>query len=186
MSSKEECERAESSCCTERGVLAPANPDDCSAGFEWKTRSRLFGLPVICVAFGCDERGKTKIAKGVIAVGQFALGVVAIGQCGIGLISLGQFAVGIAALGQLAVGLLTGWGQFAVGTFALGQVVVGMYAKGQMGWAEYLWSPGRTDMEAVAMFETILWLPRQDLATIADNLSFIVESGVDSLRSLFK
>jgi hypothetical protein len=173
------------SCCSvERG--ARASRGDFTAGFEWRTGSQLFGLPIICVAFGCDESGRAKIAKGVIAVGQFALGVIAVGQCGVGLISLGQFAVGIAALGQLAVGLLTGWGQVAMGTFAVGQVVFGMYAKGQMGWAEYLWSPGRTDIEAVAMFETIRWLPRQDLATIADNLSFIAESGIDSLRALFK
>lgn len=119
-------------------------------------------------------------------MGQFALGVIAIGQFGVGFISLGQFAFGVAAVGQLALGLATGWGQLAIGTFAVGQIVVGMYARGQTGWAEYLWSPGRTDMEAVAMFETVLWLPGQDLATIAENLSFIVETAFDSFRSLFQ
>jgi hypothetical protein len=135
-------------------------------GFHWKTRIGLFGLPLVCISFGRDERGKRRIARGFIAIGNYAVGGVAIGQFAVGIFSVGQFAIGVAALGQLAVAGLVGFGQFAVGMFAVGQFVAGVYAKGQIGWAEYLWSPGRTDMEAVAMFETIEWLVHRDFATI--------------------
>jgi len=154
-------------------------------GFEWKTRRTILGLPLICIAFGADEKGRPRVARGFIALGQFAVGMVVIAQFGLGLISLGQVAVGVAAGGQLAVGLLTGMGQVCVGTFAVGQVVVGVYGRGQIGWADYLWSPGRTDMEAVAMFETIDWLANQDMATIWDNVRFEVVMGLKSIGSLF-
>jgi hypothetical protein len=135
-------------------------------GFHWRTRIGLFGLPLLCISFGRDERGKRRVAKGFVAIGNYAVGGIAIGQFAAGIFSIGQFALGIAALGQLAVAGLAGFGQFAVGVFAVGQFVTGIYARGQFGWATYLWSPGRTDMEAVAMFETITWLVSQNLATI--------------------
>jgi hypothetical protein len=151
---------------------ATANP---RPGFHWKTRIGLFGLPLICVSFGRDERGKRRIAKGFIAIGNYAVGGLAVGQFAAGIFSIGQFALGIAALGQLAIAGLAGFGQFSLGMFAVGQFVAGIYAKGQIGWAEYLWSPGRTDMEAVAMFETIDWLVHQDFATISEMLTDAVK-----------
>lgn len=145
---------------------------------KWRTRASVFGIPLICIAYGTDDKGKPCVAKGLIAIGQFAVGLVAIGQVGIGLIGFGQFAVGVLAFGQLAVGLLAGFGQLAVGTFAGGQLVVGKFARGQCGWAQYMWSPDRTDMEAVAMFETIEWLVHQDLETIWDTLKDALTLGL--------
>jgi hypothetical protein len=145
---------------------------------EWKTRAWVFGIPLICVAYGTDAQGRPIVAKGLIAVGQFAVGLVAIGQIGIGLIGVGQLAIGVIAFGQVAFGLLAGFGQLAVGMFAGGQLVIGKYARGQFGWAEYLWSPHRTDMEAVAMFESIEWLVRQDWSTIWDTLKDAVALGI--------
>lgn len=154
-------------------------------GFHWKTRASLFGLPLICIACGRDESGRLGIAKGWLAVGRFAVGVIAIGQFAAGIIGIGQFAVGVASIGQFAIAPLVGFGQFAVGTFAVGQVVCGEYARGQIGWARYLWSPGRTDMEAVAVFETVEWFFRQDLATQWEALKFSVELGITRLLSFF-
>jgi hypothetical protein len=145
------------------------------AGFYWRTRIGLLGIPLMCVAFGRDERGKRRIAKGFIAIGNYAIGAIAIGQFALGVLGVGQFALGIAALGQLALGGLAGFGQFAVGLFAVGQFVAGIYAKGQFGWAEYLWSTGRTDLEAIAMFETIDWLVKQDFATISEMIKDAIE-----------
>ncbi len=122
-------------------IAVSAGVPKATNGFEWKTRRKILGLPLICIAFGADEKGRPRVAKGFIALGQFAVGMVVIAQFGLGLISLGQVAVGVAAGGQLAVGLLTGIGQVCAGTFAVGQVVVGVYARGQVGWADYLWSP---------------------------------------------
>jgi hypothetical protein len=155
-------------------------------GFEWKTRAQLWGLPLVCIAFGADSRGRPRVAKGWIALGQFAVGVVVVAQFGLGLISLGQVALGVAAGGQLAVGLVTGMGQMAIGAFAVGQVVIGVYGKGQVGWADYLWSPGRTDMEAVAMFETLEWLVRQDLGTIWENVSFEIVMTLQGIAGMFR
>jgi len=146
----------------------------------------FFGIPLVCIAFGTDEAGRIRVARGIIAIGQFAVGVISVAQFGIGIMCLGQVALGVAVAGQLAIGLLTGFGQMAVGTFAVGQLVVGVYARGQYGWAEYLWSPGRTDMEAVAMFEAIAWLFQQDILTIVDELWFMTKTVVLRLFSVFE
>lgn len=147
-------------------------------GFVWKSRIKIIGMPLICVAFGHDARGRPLVAKGIIAIGQFALGLLSIGQFSLGLFSIGQFALGLAALGQLAMGALVGFGQISIGFFAVGQFVIGKFGRGQFGWAEYLWSPDRTDMEAVAMFETIDWLFQQDLATILENIKDAISLGL--------
>lgn len=125
-------------------------------GFEWKTRAALFGIPLIHVAFGRDPAGRLRVAKGFIAVGQFALGGITVAQFGVGLIfGLGQCVCGLAAVGQVAAGLLFAIGQIATSILAVGQVAVGLYALGQVAWGRYLWTPDRVDMEAVALFYTI-------------------------------
>jgi hypothetical protein len=112
--------------------------------------------------------------------------VITISQFGIGIISVGQFVLGIAALGQLAIGALTGIGQLAVGTFAVGQFVVGEYGMGQAGWARFLWSPGRTDLEAVAMFEAVKWLFQQEPAAVLDAITFGLKVAQNWILSFFK
>lgn len=170
----------------EDSVATPA-PEPCSQnGFEWKTRAKFLGLPLVCLAYGADTKGRPRVAKGWIAVGQFALGVVVIAQFGLGFLTLGQVALGVVAGGQLAAGLLTGIGQVGIGTFAVGQLVIGVYGRGQTGWADYLWSPGRTDMEAVAMFETIDWLVQQDMVTIWENIRFEIVMGLKGLAAMFQ
>ena len=148
----------------------PINRSRRVPGSKWRTRASLFGIPLVCVAYGRDERGRPIVAKGFVAIGQFAIGGLVIAQFGCGLLCIAQFAVGLAAFGQLALSPLVGFGQLAVGTFAVGQFVIGKFARGQYGWAEYLWSPDRVDMEAVAMFETIVWLVQQDIAIIWENV----------------
>jgi len=134
-----------------------------SRGFEWKTERCLFGLPLICVAFGRDEAGRLRVARGIVAVGQFAVGAVALGQVAFGfLFAFGQAAAGLTAIGQLAVGLAVA-GQFAAGYLALGQVVVGVYALGQVGWGTFVWSSRRDDMEALSVFYTLKMILTGDL-----------------------
>jgi hypothetical protein len=146
-----------------------------SSGFEWRTKAALFGIPLISIRFGRDHRGKTRVAKGLIAVGRFAVGGVAIGQFALGFLCVGWLSLGVVGFGQLALGILAGFGQFSTGLFAVGQFTAGVYCRGQVGWGEYLWTPGRTDMEAVAMFGTIDWLVSQDMTTILDNISNAVK-----------
>lgn len=127
-------------------------------GFAWRSRARIWKIPLISVAYGRDDNGKIRVAKGLIAIGRYAVGGIAVGQFALGFLAIGQLAVGVVPVGQFVLAAVVGFGQFAVGPFAVGQFVAGVYGRGQFGWATYLWSPGRTDMEAVAMFETIEWL----------------------------
>ena len=150
-------------------------------GFQWNTRARVFGIPLVSVAFGTDEKGKTRVAKGFVAVGQFGFGVITIAQFGVGILfGIGQVTIGLVAVGQLALGLLVGVGQFAGGTFAIGQLVAGVYGMGQLGWATYLWSESTKDMEAIAMFYTIKMRVMQEYVS----LSLIAKWGIDACRDL--
>jgi hypothetical protein len=100
-------------------------------GYEWKSKYSFLGYPLVHIAFGRDKNGKMRVAKGVIAIGQFGIGVITIAQFGIGYIagigqfmlapiSLGQFAVGLVAIGQVGMGALMGIGQFATGATTIG------------------------------------------------------------------
>lgn len=125
-------------------------------GVEWKSRTTVFGIPLVHVNIGLDAQRRLRVAKGIIAVGQFAIGVVTIAQFGIGLLfGFGQFLLGFVVVAQFAGGVLLGIGQFATGVLAIGQIVVGIYGLAQSGYAKYMWSNTRVDMEAVAMFSTI-------------------------------
>jgi len=156
-------------------------------GFEWKTRAAFFGIPLICIAYGRDHRGKFRVAKGFLAIGQCALGGIVIAQFGAGVLAIGQFVTGLFAVGQFALGGLLAAGQFSGGLLAVGQVVVGIYGLGQVGWATYLWSQGRTDMEAVSMFYTIkMMVLHQGGITFGEVLRGGYDWGTQTLRSLFK
>jgi hypothetical protein len=143
--------------CPECGAPFPARVKWTGAGLEWKSRTTVLGFPLVHVAFGRDGQGKLRVAKGIIAVGQFAVGLITLAQFGIGILfGFGQFLIGLTVVAQFAGGLLLGIGQFATGIIVVGQVAVGVYAICQLGLATYMWGPSRTDMEAVAMFSTIL------------------------------
>jgi len=126
-------------------------------GFEWRTKAELFGWPLIHVAVGRDPQTlKLRVAKGIIAVGQFAVGLVTVAQFGVGLLfGFGQFVLGAVAIGQIAGGLVFGLGQIATGYVAIGQVAVGEYARAQLAWGRYVWTKLRQDPQAVALFGRI-------------------------------
>jgi hypothetical protein len=142
--------------CPSCGAPWPARERWTGTGFEWKSKRRLFGIPLIHVAFGRDGQGKIRVAKGFIAVGQFAIGLVTVAQFGIGILfGFGQFMLGLTVVAQFAAALLVGIGQLASGVVTVGQVVVGIYGLCQTGWVKYMWSYTRVDMEAVALYCTI-------------------------------
>ena len=95
--------------------------------YEYKSKRTLFGLPLVHIRFG--DRG-TGLAKGVLAIGNYAVGIFAIGGFSLGLVSIGGlslgllFALGGCALGGLAIGGL------AIGLMALGGAAVGLFAMG--------------------------------------------------------
>ena len=105
--------------------------------YEYKSTRTLFGLPLVHIRFG--DRG-TGVAKGVLAIGNYAVGLVALGGFSFGLVSvgglsfglllaLGGWGLGMIAVGGLATGLLA-FGGAAVGLFAMGGAAMGVYAAG--------------------------------------------------------
>jgi hypothetical protein len=139
--------------CPHCGAPQPANPTWSGTGYEWKSSRTYGGYPLVHIAFGRDSRGKWRVAKGIIAIGQFALGLVTVAQFGVGLLfGFGQFLIGSAVLAQFAGGLLVGVGQIATGYVAIGQVILAYYGLGQIGLAKFLWSTSRKDPEAVQFF----------------------------------
>lgn len=115
-------------------------------GAEWKSKTTILGVPLVHAAMGFDERGKLRVAKGIIAIGQFGIGL---------FFAFGQFILAPIAAGQFALGILFALGQFAVGYVATGQVVFGHWGLGQRGIAEHLWSKTHKDPEAVRFFKAL-------------------------------
>jgi hypothetical protein len=168
-------------------TLPDNSPVSPRRGFEWRTRASIFGFPLICIAFGRDPNGRLRIAGGLLAVGQFAYGGIVIAQFGAGILTLSQFGVGLLAVGQLALGILLGLGQVSTGVMAIGQIVWGVYGLCQTGWAKYMWSPGRTDMEAVSMFYTVkMMILREGGIGLAEVIRGGYEWGRRWLMSLFE
>lgn len=114
------------------------------------------GLPLVHIAWGQDEHGRRRVAKGIIAIGQFGVGVITIAQLGIGvLFGFGQLVVGLTAVAQVAITALFGLGQIATGYVAIGQFALGYYVLAQFGYGQFLWTTVQQDPEAVEFFRSI-------------------------------
>lgn len=72
-------------------------------GFEYKSKTELFGLPLLHISFKYRANRFPVPARGIIAIGQFGAGVFTIAQFGVGLFSLSQFTVAGFALAQFAL-----------------------------------------------------------------------------------
>ncbi|MCX5681855.1 MAG: hypothetical protein NT079_06290 [Candidatus Omnitrophica bacterium] len=127
-------------------------------GYEWKTKASVWGLPLIHIAIGRDRKtGKLLIAKGVVAIGQFAIGIISFAQFSLGVVvGFGQFSIGIIAVAQFALGILFGLGQFATGVTAIGQFAFGKYVLAQIGYGEYVWSAIIRNITAFEYFKNLL------------------------------
>jgi hypothetical protein len=89
--------------CPGCGAPFPAKPRWDGYGFEYRSPLAIAGLPLLHVSFKFRPNRTPVVAKGVIAIGQFAVGVVTISQFGIGLVSVSQFTVAGYALAQFAL-----------------------------------------------------------------------------------
>jgi hypothetical protein len=132
----------EANACPHCGAPWPARQGWRGYGYEWKSKQTLFGLPLVHVAFGRNANGKLRVAKGIVAVGQFAIGAVTVAQFGVGAVlgigqfviaplALGQFAFGLLAAGQFGIGILAGAGMFATGIVAKGMATFGNFFQGR-------------------------------------------------------
>lgn len=97
-------------------------------GFQYTSKTKIMGVPLVCVRFS-NRLGRDGVAKGIIAIGNFAVGVISIGAGSIGILSFGATAVGVLAVGALAAGIVA-WGAFAIGVLAFGPLAVGIYSAG--------------------------------------------------------
>ncbi|HEV8106507.1 MAG TPA: hypothetical protein VGP97_03225 [Burkholderiales bacterium] len=85
--------------CPHCGAPYPAREVWDGVGFEYKSRLTVAGWPLVHVSFKYRNR-RPVVARGVIAIGQFACGLVCISQFGIGLVSISQFTIAGYALAQ--------------------------------------------------------------------------------------
>jgi RNA polymerase sigma factor (sigma-70 family) len=131
-----------------------------SAAGEYRSRAKLFGVPLFHFRFSSPDAGQDPVfgwiaggdraygilfawggyAVGTISVGAFSVGFLSVGALSVGVISLGTFAVGLVALGTAAIGIKAfawlsalGWKTAAGGGFA----IAGEAAIGPVAFAQY-------------------------------------------------
>ena len=102
--------------CPSCGAPHPAKEKWDGYGFEYKSKARLFGMPLLHISFKFRPNRAPVPAVGVIAIGQFAAGWFCLGQFCVGLVSVSQFTVALLAVAQFAAGY-TGVAQ--IGAFLL-------------------------------------------------------------------
>lgn len=143
--------------------------------FQYTSRTRVLGLPLVSVRFGHDRYPTDhNTAVGIVAVGNFSVGVLSVGLITagvlpIGLISLGGLALGAVAIGGVAIGVsavgvvaagvaAAGW-KVAVGVSARAAVAIGQEAVGEQ---VLLWGDGLTSGQVESFLQTHcpgLWGP---------------------------
>jgi hypothetical protein len=103
------------------------------AGFEYRSRHTLLGLPLIHLRFSSSANQAP--VRAWIAVGDDARGILlAFGGRATGLVAIGGAAFGLVSFGGLAVGALS-LGGFSIGAFALGGLALGYDASGGLALA---------------------------------------------------
>jgi hypothetical protein len=90
--------------CPSCGAPYPAKEKWDGWGYEYKSELMLFGLPLIHISFKYRPNKAPVVARGILAIGQFACGFVTISQFGIGIVSISQFTIACFALAQFAFG----------------------------------------------------------------------------------
>jgi ribosomal protein L37E len=89
--------------CPHCGAPYPAKEKWDGWGFEYKSEATMFGLPLIHISFKYRMNRTPVVAKGIVAIGQFACGVFTLSQFGIGVFSLSQFTIAAYAIAQFAL-----------------------------------------------------------------------------------
>ena len=100
--------------CPHCGAPYPAKEKWDGYGFEYKSEATMFGLPLVHISFKYRMNRTPVVAKGILAIGQFACGVFTLSQFGVGVFSISQFTVAGYALAQfaLAYSLIAQFGVF--------------------------------------------------------------------------
>jgi len=83
--------------------------------YEYRSQVEILGWPLIHIAGGVNPKtGQPLVAKGIIAIGNFAIGLIAIGGFALGGFTIAGIGLGFFVLAGIAIGA------FAVGGIALG------------------------------------------------------------------
>ncbi len=94
--------------------------------FEFKSKTTLFGLPLVHVNIGLG-----RVAKGVFAFGLVSVGLVSFGLVSLGILAWGMIALGLASLGAVSIGVLAAFGGVAISAMiAFGGLAVGCFSFG--------------------------------------------------------
>lgn len=149
-------------------------------GRRYRSGARVFGLPVIDIAFGPDARTGERVGRprGLIALGDFPRGGIAVGAIPVGIVAVGGMPVGVVSLGGMSAGLLAAAGgmafslgmsmggvavgalsaaSLAAGYAARGAVAVGVYAQGPMAKGAHVVSRAIVDPIAQQQFADLAW-----------------------------
>jgi hypothetical protein len=89
--------------CPGCGAPYPARAAWTGYGFEYRSKARVAGLPLLHVSFKYRPNRLPVVAKGWIAIGQFAVGGLTISQFGIGVVSVSQFTIAGFAVAQMGI-----------------------------------------------------------------------------------
>ena len=89
--------------CPNCGAPRPAVENWNGWGFEYKSRTKILGLPLLHISFKFSPRFVPVPARGVIAIGQFGAGIINISQFGIGVFSVSQFTIAGYAIAQFGI-----------------------------------------------------------------------------------
>jgi hypothetical protein len=117
MISCRECEQpasAQAFQCPHCGAPYPARSKWDGWGFEYRSTATIFGWPLLHISFKYRPNRVPVPARGIFAIGQFAVGIFTLAQFGIGLFGIGQFMAGGFILAQfaLALGLVAQFGLY--------------------------------------------------------------------------
>lgn len=111
--------------------------------FEYKSKTTLFGVPLVHINIGLGRVAKGIISVGlcsvgVISFGLLSLGILSLGLLSLGLLALGSISAGVLALGGVAFGLVIAFGGVAIGTFSFGGCSIGAFAFGGYASGSYI------------------------------------------------
>jgi polyvinyl alcohol dehydrogenase (cytochrome) len=116
---------------------------------DYRSKTKLFGVPLVHIQYGVPGAGAPDWAVGWIAVGDRAAGILfALGGMAVGGISVGTLSAGIISVGAVSVGLLA-MGAVAVGGVAVGAMCFGLVAAGGFAVA---WTAGTGALAVVHDF----------------------------------
>lgn len=101
-----------------------------TGGRRYTSKARIFGMPVVSIAFGAHGKEKVGRPKGFIAIGDIATGVLAIGGQARGLVAIGGMSMGGFTMGGMSMGLFSSLGGMSIGGMSFGGFSIGLLARG--------------------------------------------------------